>query len=320
MTRKVVFLDRETIGPGVDLRRPSFGHEWVEYERTQPDEVAVRLAGCEIAIVNKVRLTRDVIAGLTDLRMIAVAATGTDVVDLAACRERGVVVSNIRGYATATVPEHTFALILSLARDLPEYRAQVLDGAWQAAGQFCFFTRPIRDLKGAALGIVGCGSIGRSVAALGLAFGMEVRFLDAFVDTPPPGATMAADLDGLLAASDFISLHCPLTDETRGMFGAAQFAKMKSGAFIVNTARGELIEEQALADAVRSGRIAGAAIDVLASEPPPPDSPVMRMASLPNVILTPHIAWAGVGARQFLADQLIDNVENFASGNPSNVV
>ena len=320
MSRKVVFLDRETIGPGVELRRPSFDHEWVEYQRTPPDDVTSRLAGCEIAIVNKVRVTRDVLADLPDLRMIAVAATGTDVVDLAACRERGIVVSNIRGYATATVPEHTFALILSLARDLPAYRAQVLDGAWQAVDQFCFFTRPIRDLKGASLGIVGCGSIGRSVGALGLAFGMEVRFLDAFVDTPPPGASMADDLDALLAVSDFITLHCPLTDDTRGMFGAAQFENMKSDAFIVNTARGELIEEQALADAVRSGRIAGAAIDVLAPEPPPPDSPVMQMASLPNVILTPHIAWAGVGARQFLADQLIDNVENFVAGNPSNVV
>jgi glycerate dehydrogenase len=315
----IVFLDRATIGPGVTIRRPAFAHTWIEHPLTGPDDIVGRLAGAEIAITNKVPLRASTLARLPELRMIAVAATGTDVIELAECRRRGIVVSNIRGYATTTVPEHTFALILALRRNLMEYRDQVLAGRWQDAGQFCFFNRPVRDLAGSTLGIVGSGSLARAVAALGRAFGMTVVFCNPHVTTPPAGERFVA-LEELLGISDVVSLHVPLTVETRGMIGRNEFRRMKPEAILVNAARGGVVDEQSLLVALREGWIAGAALDVASTEPPAPDSAVMRIAALPNAIVTPHVAWASVGAMQRLCDQLIDNIEAYERGTPVNVV
>lgn len=316
--RTVVFLDRETIAPDIALRRPSFPHRWVEYPRTSPDEAVARLAEAEIAILNKVPLREAELARLPHLRLIAVAATGTDCVDTAACAERGIAVSNIRGYAVHTVPEHTFALILALRRSLVGYRRDVADGAWQRAGQFSFFSHPVRELHGSRLGIFGEGALGQSVAALGRAFGMEVVFAShkGKGDMGPE----FTPFEEVVETSDVLTMHCPLLPETRNLIGAAEFARMKPQAILVNTARGGLVDEDALVAALRSGRIAGAGFDVTTEEPPPPDHPFMALLDLPNFILTPHTAWAGHDAMQALADQLIDNVEGFVAGTPRNLV
>lgn len=316
---KIVFLDRDTIGPGVTVRRPAFEHEWIEYGKTAPQDVAGRLEGARIAVTNKVRISREVIAALADLRMIAVAATGVDVIDLDACRERQIVVSNVRGYATNTVPEHTFALILSLMRNLPQYRAEVLDLRWQREGQFCFFNRPIRDLAGATLGVIGAGSIGRSVAQVGLAFGMRVLFHDRYVEHAPDG-TELVELEPLLRRSDVVTCHCPLTPETKGLIGRDQLRLMRPQTILVNTARGGIVDEEALADAIEAGTIGGAAIDVFEEEPPAASHRLMQLSGEHHVIVTPHIAWAGEAAMQALCDQVVDAIEAFARGGPINVV
>ena len=316
---KIVFLDTDTIGPGITVRRPDFDHDWVEYESTAPGDVLARLSGAAVAVTNKVPITGGDLAGLPDLKVIAVAATGVDIIDLAAAQAHGVVVTNIRGYATHTVPEHTFALMLSLMRNLPQYREEVIAGRWQESEQFCFFNRPIRDLHGAVLGIIGCGSIGQSVGRIGAAFGMTLLYHDNYVAVAPAGAELV-DLAALLARADVVTCHCPLTDETRGLIGGAELAQMKPTAIIINTARGGIIDEAALCDAIEGEVIGGAGIDVVATEPPPADSRILALARRPNVILTPHVAWAGVGAMQTLFDQLIDNVEAAVAGTPRNVV
>lgn len=312
---KAVFLDRASLD--APLRRPSFSCDWVEHAATAPAEAVSRLAGAAIAVTNKVRLDDAALAALPGLRMIAVAATGTDIIDLAACRRRGIVVSNIRNYAGATVPEHTFALILALRRQLMQYHADVRVGKWQAASQFCLLDHPIRDLAGSVLGIAGYGALGRAVALLGRAFGMSVLALES--GGPKAAGVDYVSLPAMLAAADVISLHLPLGETTRNMIGAAQLRSMKRGALLINTARGGLVDEAALATALREGWIGGAGFDVLTSEPPRADNPLLA-PDLPNFILTPHVAWASQQAMQVLADQLIDNIDAFARGSPCNVV
>jgi glycerate dehydrogenase len=316
---KVVFLDRVTIAPGITIRRPGFAHEWIEYGKTAPDQVVERLRGAEIAITNKVRIGRAALVALPELRMIAVAATGVDVIDLDACRQRQIVVSNVRGYATNTVPEHTFALILALMRNLPQYRAEVLDHRWQREGQFTFFNRPIRDLAGATLGVIGCGSIGQSVGRIGQAFEMRVLFHDRYVERAPEG-TELVDLEPLLRRADVVTCHCPLTPETKGMIGREQLRLMKPQAILVNTARGGIVDEEALADAIEADTIGGAAIDVFEEEPPDAGHRLMQLAEQHHVIVTPHIAWAGQAAMQALCDQVIDAIEAYQQGRPINTV
>jgi glycerate dehydrogenase len=313
--QKIVFLDRDSLI--ADVRRPAFEHEWVDYDATSADEVAARLRGASVAITNKVPLRADAIAQLPDLKMVAVAATGTDNVDLAACRARGIVVSNIRDYSLVSVPEHCFALILALRRNLRAYSADVEAGRWQQSTRFCLLDHPIADLGGSRLGIVGYGALGRKVAAIGRAFGMQVC-----VATRSPVAdtdVTRLPLEELLATSDVVSLHLPLTEQTRHMIGARELASMKQGAILVNTARGGLVDEAALADALIRGVIAGAGFDVLSKEPPVPDNPLLQLR-LPNFILTPHVAWASGGAMQTLADMLVDNIEAWVAGEPRNVV
>lgn len=310
MSDTIVFLDRRTIADGITLRRPGFPHVWIEHDQTAPDEVATRLADATIAITNKVPIRADTIASLPKLQMIAVAATGTDIVDKHEAAVRGIPVVNVAGYAARTVPEHVFALLLALKRNIVAYREAVLDGNWTRGGQFCVFAAPITDLAGQRLGIVGSGAIGDSVAAIGRAFGMHVALSER------PGVTQLRagrlSFDEVLATSDALSLHCPLTDETRHMINDATLARMKPGAVIINTARGPLIDELALERALKAGRLGGAGLDVTAPEPPPEDAPILRIARLPNAIVTPHVAWASATAMQALANRLIDNIETFA--------
>lgn len=311
----IVFLDRDSVI--ADVRRPAFDHAWMEYPATTAAQAAQRLRDATIAITNKVQLRADTLAQLPKLEMIAVAATGTDIIDLAAARARGIVVSNIRDYAHAAVPEHTFALILALRRNLLAYRADVDAGKWQDAPRFCLFDHPIRDLHGSRLGLLGYGALGRQVAHIGRAFGMEVAV---HTRTPVTDADVInVSFDELLATTDVLSLHAPLTDATRNLIGAAELARMRPSALLINTARGGLVDEGALADALTRGVIAGAGFDVLTQEPPPANHPLLALR-LPNFILTPHNAWASREAMQGLADQLIDNVEAFARGEPVNRV
>lgn len=315
MSHHIVFLDRATLG--ADLRPPRFPHTWAEHAATDAASAETRLKEATIAITNKVPLRRETLENLGRLKLVAMAATGYDVVDVAYCKSAGIRVVNIREYAIDTVPEHTFALILALRRNLLNYRNDVERGRWQQAGQFCFFDHPIRDLAGATLGIVGEGSIGRATGAIGTAFGMRVLF----ADHPPPKAPGVefTPWDVVLKEADVLTLHCPLTENTRNLIGIDELRRMKRSAILVNTARGGLVNEAALAQALEEGVIAGAGFDVLTKEPPGEDNPLLRLR-LPNFILTPHIAWASEHAMQRLADQLIDNIEAFVSGTPVNVV
>lgn len=314
-SHKVVFLDRASLKATV--RHPACAEAYVEHEKTAPEQVLQRLAGATVAITNKVPLRADVLGHLPALKMIAVAATGYDVIDVPYCRERGIAVANIRNYAVHTVPEHAFALILALRRSLPAYRADVEAGVWNRSDQFCFFTHPIGDLHGSTLGIVGEGAIGQGTAAIARGFGMKVLFAD---HAPPkaPGVEFTP-MDEVLARSDVISLHCPLTPDTRNLIGLEQMRRMKRSALLINTSRGGLVDEAALIQALDEGLIAGAGFDVLTTEPPKNGHPLLDVRR-PNFILTPHVAWASDGAMQFLADQLIDNIDRWAEGRPQHLV
>lgn len=315
MTEQIVFLDRDSVI--ADVRRPAFQHGWEEYGATASSEVAQRLVHATIAITNKVALRAADLEKLPNLKMIAVAATGTDIVDLAACRARGIVVSNIRDYALASLPEHVFALILALRRNLLAYRADVAAGRWEQSTRFCLLDHPIRDLAGSRLGLIGYGALGKAVAKLGRAFGMEI-----VVHTRTPvieAGIINASFDEVLATADVLSLHLPLSEATRHLIGEKELERLRPGALLINTARGGLVDEAALADALKSGALAGAGFDVLSTEPPSPANPLLHL-SLPNFILTPHVAWASGQAMQALADQLIGNIEAFIDGAPRNVV
>lgn len=311
----IVFVERGSVEATV--RRPSFSHTWEEHGRVAPDELVACLANATIAIVNKTPLAAAAIERLPRLRLVALAASGTDNIDIAACRGRGIVVSNIRDYAVHTVPEHAFLLILALRRNLLAYRQDVACGLWQKSEQFCLSGHPISDLHGSTIGIFGEGAIGQGVARIARGFGMRVLFAD---HAPPKAAGVEfTPADAVLAQSDVVSLHLPLTPQTRNLIGARELARMKPDALLVNTARGGLVDENALVGALRQGKIAGAGFDVLSTEPPRNGNPLLEL-DLPNLIVTPHVAWSSRQAMQTLADQLIDNVEAFVSGAPRNVV
>lgn len=315
MSHKIVFLDRDSLIANV--RRPVFEHEWTEYAASTEAEAIERLRGATIAISNKVPLRAGALAQLPELKLIAVAATGTDIIDLAAAKQHGIVVSNIRNYAYAALPEHTFALILALRRNLLAYRSDIEAGLWQKSPRFCLFHHPIRDLHGSRLGLLGYGALGKGVAQLAQAFGMEI-----VVHTRTPAndpLVRNVSFGELLETSDVLSLHAPLNDNTRNIIGAAELKRMKPSAILINTARGGLVDEAALAEALVTNTIAGAGFDVLTQEPPPEDHVLLNLR-LPNFLLTPHSAWASTQAMQTLADQLIGNVEAFERGQPNNVV
>lgn len=315
MSHHVVFLERDSIR--AQVRRPGFEHTYEEYAHTAFDQIVPRLRDATVAIINKVQLSDETLAKLPGLKMIAVTATGYDCIDIAACRGRGIAVANIRNYANHTVPEHVFALVLALRRNLLAYRQEIEQGAWQQSEQFCLFTHPITELSGSTMGIIGEGAIGQGTAAIARGFGMNVLF--AYHPSPKKKEVALTPFDQVLAESDILSLHCPLTPVTRDLIGINELRKMKRSALLINTARGGLVDEAALVQALDEGLIAGAGFDVLTVEPPKDGNPLLDLRRS-NFILTPHVAWASDGAMQCLADQLIDNIEAWAVGKPQNLV
>jgi glycerate dehydrogenase len=309
----IVFLERDTIK--AHFRRPNFDHEWVEYADTRAQEVVERVRPASIIISNKLSLGEPQLSHAPDVKLVAIAATGSDCVDLDYCRGRGITVCNVRGYAVNSVPEHVLMLTLALRRNLLLYRQDVQDGKWQQSKQFCWLSHPLHDIKGSTVGIIGYGSIGKSMAQLAESVGMRVLISEhKKANSIRRGR---ATFEDVLAESDVVTLHCPLNEQTREMFGRAEFEKMKRSALLINTARGALIQDEALIAALRGGLIAGAALDVLREEPPRDGSSLLNL-NLPNFIVTPHVAWASDEAMHALADQVIDNLEAFIAGRPRN--
>lgn len=310
--QQIVFLDSDTLDAGITLHRPDFPHHWQSHPSTAPEQVVERLSNASIAIINKVRIGAPELAQLPDLKLIALAATGSDNVDLEACRAANVGVCNIRNYSGPSVPEHAMALMLALSRNLFAWRQSLLEGRWQQSGQFCFFDHNIMDLHGKQLGIIGKGTLGQALGERAQGMGMIVRYAQSQI-----GASHDEDrlpLDALLQSSDVVSLHCPLTPYTRHLIGERELALMKPGALLINVGRGGLVDEAALLKALANGRLGGAGFDVASVEPPPQDHPLMQALQYPNFILTPHVAWASEESMQRLADQLIDNINAFAEG------
>lgn len=310
--QQIVFLDSDTLDAGITLHRPDFPHHWQSHPSTAPEQVVERLKNASIAIINKVRIGASELVQLPDLKLIALAATGSDNVDLEACRAANVGVCNIRNYSGPSVPEHAMALMLALSRNLFAWRQSLLEGRWQQSGQFCFFDHNIMDLHGKQLGIIGKGTLGQALGERAQGMGMIVRYAQSQI-----GASHDEDrlpLDALLQSSDVVSLHCPLTPYTRYLIGERELALMKPGALLINVGRGGLVDEAALLKALANGRLGGAGFDVASVEPPPPDHPLMQALQYPNFILTPHVAWASEESMQRLADQLIDNINAFAEG------
>jgi glycerate dehydrogenase len=316
--RKAVFLDHTSLDLGdLDLTtwRETFG-ELVLHGSTTADQVIERLQGAQVAISNKIMIDAAAFAACPDLKLVLVTATGVNNVDLEAARKHGVVVSNCQGYGTPSVAQHTLMLLLAMATRLPDYQQAIHQGQWQKSKQFCLLDFPIVELEGKTLGLLGHGELGGAVAKLAEAFGMKV------VLGQIPGRPARPDrvpLHELLPQVDALTLHCPLNEHTRDMLGAHELSLMKPKAFIVNTARGGLINEQALADALRNGHLAGAATDVLTVEPPVNGNPLLS-GDIPRLIITPHSAWGSQEARQRIVGQVNENAQGFYAGAPVRVV
>lgn len=313
--RRVVFLDRNAIR--APLRKLSFPHEWHEYSHTPPELTVERLKGAEVAITNRVPMTSEVLDAVPSLELIAVCATGYEHVDVDGCARRGVAVCNVRDWSLS-VPEHVFAMTLALRRQLASYQRAVAAGHWQASSTYGVLLDPLPiTLQGSAMGVIGYGALGRRVAALAEAFGMTVLVAER------KGAAETrvgrTPFEAVLADSHVIVTLCPLTDDTRDLIGEDELGRMRRDAIVVNCARGGIVNEDALSRAVAHGTIAGAAVDVLSSEPPRFGNPLLNM-DLPNLIVTPHVAFASVQSLEALAEQLIGNIEAFFKGEPRNLV
>jgi len=316
--RRAVFLDHSSLDLGdLDLSGLQQCFDDLQLRSlTTPDNIVERLQGASVAISNKVLLNAETLKACPELKLILIAATGTNNIDLAAARAQGITVSNCQGYGTPSVAQHTIMLLLNLATRLSDYQKAVAEGRWQQAKQFCLLDFPIVELEGKTLGLLGHGELGGAVARLAEAFGMRVLLGQL------PGRPARADrlpLDELLPQIDALTLHCPLNEHTRNFIGARELALLKPGAFVVNTARGGLIDEQALADALRNGHLGGAATDVLSVEPPTAGNPLLA-ADIPRLIVTPHNAWGSREARQRIVGQLAENAQGFFSGTARRVV
>jgi glycerate dehydrogenase len=307
----IVFLDQASFPDSVRIHPPAAPHRWTQYPRTAPDEVSARIKDATVVITNKVKIGAEAMARAPNLKLIAVSATGMDNVDQAAAAACGIAVRNVSGYAMTAVAEHAIMMMLALARGLDSHRAAVTSGAWTASPQFCVFAAPMRDLAGLKLGLLGSGAIASALAERARAFGMEVVFAGRRDAEPRPDRV---PFDEVLATCDVISLHCPLTDETRNLLDQKAFVGMKPGMIVINTARGALIDEAALEAALQAGIVAGAGLDVASIEPPPAEAPILRLALMPNVIVTPHVAWASAGAMRSLADKVTANIQAFLIG------
>ena len=314
----IVFLDRKTLAGDIRLgieQLPAV--QYREYAMTSPQQLLAHAQDAEVLVTNKVKLSATLLQALPRLRLVAVAATGVDHIDLDAARAANIAVTHVRDYATHSVPEHVFGMLLALQRNLLRYRHAAHSGAWSQADVFCLHSYPIDDLAGRTLGVIGGGALGHAVLRLGAAFGMGTLLAERRgAATLRPGRVGFEDV---LARSDVISLHVPLTDDTHGLIGCDELARMPCHAVLVNTSRGGVVDEAALLEALYCGGLGGACLDVLAQEPPPADHPLLR-ADLPNLIVTPHVAWASRQAQQTLADEVVRNVAAFLRGESRNRV
>jgi glycerate dehydrogenase len=314
----IVVLDGYTLNPG-DLswgELQSLGTCTV-YDRSSPAEVLSRASGAEVVLTNKTILTEENIRQLTELRYIGVLATGYNIVDVAAAKEQGIPVTNVPTYGTRSVAQMTMALLLELTQHVGHHAQTVRDGRWTSSPDFCYWDFPLVELEGATMGLIGYGRIGRAVGELAAAFGMNILAHDVSKPAELPAHGQWADLDTLFRRSDVVSLHCPLTTDNREFVNRSRLALMKSSAFLLNTSRGPLIDESALADALDQGALAGAGLDVLSVEPPLPENPLLRAN---NCLITPHIAWATRSARARLMEVAVQNVRSFLAGQPRHVV
>lgn len=316
---RIVILDGYTENPG-DLSWDGFRElgELTVYDRTPAGEITRRIGSAEIVVTNKTPLSAEIFDACPGIRYVGVLATGYNVVDVAAAAKKGIVVTNIPSYGTAAVAQFVFALLLEACHHVWPHSQSVKSGEWARRGDFCFWDYPLIELEGKTLGVIGFGRIGRRTAGIARAFGMDVLAYDANLDAATEGEGIRyAALDELMRRSDVISLHCPLTNETQGIIGARAIARMKDGVILINTARGPLVVEDDLAAALRSGKVAYAAVDVVSSEPIRPDNPLLRA---PNCIITPHIAWAPLESRRRLMDIAVENLRAFLRGEPQNAV
>jgi glycerate dehydrogenase len=313
-----VFLDDHSVTRGdLDLgalRATLPG--WTLHGNIAAHETAAAIRDADVVISNKVLLDGKTLSAASRLKLVCIAATGTDNVDLAAADRLGITVCNVQAYATTSVVEHVFMVMLALSHRLQGHTLAVRQGAWQAADCFSLLDNPFRELAGKTLGIIGYGELGKAVARTAAAFGLHI-----LISQRPGGPVQAGRcaFEQLLETADIISLHCPLTDATRNLIGREELVKMRNSALLINTARGGIVNEAALAEALQAGAIAGAAIDVLAEEPPRQGNPLLDPA-IPNLIVTPHVAWAGINARQTLVNELAANIQAFLAGTPRNVV
>ena len=313
---KIVILDGRALNPG-DMTYDAvnaFGEVSLYQSTDSPEEAIARIGDSQIVLTNKVPITRQILDNCPNIQLICVLATGYNIVDVEACKEKGIPVCNVPSYGTAAVAQFTLALMLEICHQIGHHNRVVHDGKWCASKNFCFWDTPQMELGGKTLGIIGFGRIGQAVAKLAEAFGMRVL---AYSRTPKEGPVCFVDQDTLLAEADFVSLHCPQTGETAGLVNAEFIGKMKDGAVLINTARGGLVDEKALCEALISGKLSAAAVDVVSAEPMREDNPLLRA---PNCIITPHIAWAPLESRQRLLDCVIENIRSFLEGKPQNVV
>jgi len=316
--RQVVVLDGYTLNPGdLSWDRLKATGKCVIYDRTAPDEVIKRAQNANIILVNKVVLTKEIIKEFKNLQYIGVLATGYNNVDMEAAREQMVAVTNVPTYGTSSVAQMVFAHIFNLTQHVAQHSEVVSKGRWSECKDFCFWDHPLIELQDLKMGIIGMGRIGQATAKLALALGMDVLFYDPVFSTEPLARLKATDLETVFDQSDVISLHCPLTKENYRLINSETIALMKPNAMLINTSRGDLIDEVALAEALNEGRISGAGLDVLAKEPPAKDNPLLTAR---NCFITPHIAWATKAARERLMNIVVDNIKAFLQGQPVNVV
>lgn len=314
----IVVLDGYTLNPGdLDWAGLSRLGHCILHDRTAPEKVVARAKDADCVMTNKTVLDDGVLSRLPRLKYIGVLATGYNVVDLESASARDITVTNVPDYGTASVAQMTFALLLELTNRVGHHSGTVFQGRWSESTDFCYWDFPVRELGGLTMGIVGYGQIGRAVAGLAQAFGMKVIINTKKPPAELPDGITSFSLEGLFRNSDVLSFHCPLTSDTRGLVNAQHLAMMKPSAYLINTSRGEIVEEEALADALNEGRIAGAALDVLPKEPPPPGCVLFEAK---NLYITPHIAWAGRSARKRLMDIAVSNLEAFLAGKKQNVV
>ncbi|URL01145.1 2-hydroxyacid dehydrogenase [Avibacterium sp. 20-126] len=309
---KIVFLDSTAIPKHIPIPRPSFEHQWVEYAHTSPEQTIERAKEADIVITSKVVFDRETMKQLPKLKLIAITATGTNNVDLEAAKALGIVVKNVTGYSSVTVPEHVLGLIFALKHSLMNWYKDQLSAKWANSKQFCYFDYLITDVKGSTLGVVGKGNLGKEIGRLAEALGMKVIYAER------KGATTVREgylpFEQVLQEADIVTLHCPLTPDTTNLINAETLKLMKPTAYLINTGRGPLVDEKALADALENGTIAAAALDVLVKEPPEKDNPLIQAATrLPNLIITPHIAWASDGAVEILVKKVTQNMEEFVA-------